>query len=77
MFIGFPIWCGIYFGIYFPIEAREWETSTCLITDRTRYETEWEDLWHVYIQYKVAIHDDGELYPGYACESSGAKDRPD
>ncbi|CAG9317635.1 unnamed protein product [Blepharisma stoltei] len=74
--IGFPVWCGVYFGIYYPLEVKSWHSSTCTIMGITSYTTSYM-RWHTYVQYKVAVEVDGKSYPGYGCSSSGQNDRPD
>lgn len=35
--IGFPIWSGIYFGIYFPLMNRNYETTMCEVASVDQY----------------------------------------
>jgi len=74
--IGFPIWTGIFFGIYFPLTNRDWEQTICKVTEIKTYNFRYIE-WHTYIQYKLAVKIDDKHYPGYACESSRYNDRPD
>lgn len=67
--LGFPIWAGIYFGIYYPLLSKDWIDSTCLVTGLESYQTGYT-LTHLYTQYKLAVEVDGRWLPGYACESS-------
>ncbi|CAG9317180.1 unnamed protein product [Blepharisma stoltei] len=65
--VGFPIWAGIYFGIYFPLENRSYEDAICKVTSIDTYIT-----YQLYYQYKLSVLIDGVYYPGYGCESNAA-----
>jgi hypothetical protein len=76
LIIGFPIWAGLYFTAYEPYLNRDWSDSNCTIIDIQTYIT-LHTSWQVYIQYKALLEIDGKTYPGYGCESTASKLRPD
>lgn len=67
--VGFPIWAGIFFGMYYPLKDRDWKDSVCIVTDVEHYQTGYTTT-HLYVQYKLAVQTKERVVPGYACESS-------
>lgn len=67
--LGFVVWAGIYFGIYYPLITKDWTDSHCVVTAIEHYQTGYTST-HLYTQYKLAVEVDGRILPGYGCESS-------
>ena len=69
-FIGFPIWAGIYFGIYYPFLTREWTDDQCQLGSVFYMNDYLQD--HQYSMYEVWIL--GLGLKGYACFSNRYSD---
>ena len=69
--LGFPIWAGIYFGVYEPLLDRDWKSSVCTVMDSSRIQN---TQTFTYVEYKVRLELEGNNYTGIACGSDRYKD---